>query len=397
MKYDFDSIVDRRGTNSVKWDICPDPEVIPMWVADMDFKAAPFILDALHRKVDQGVFGYTHPLQPYYDSVIDWFSRRRGWKIEKEWITPISGIVPALSIAVEALSKRGEGVVIQSPAYNCFFSSIRNNGRVLLENKLLYNEAEGSFSIDFEDFERKCADPNTTLYILCNPHNPSGRIWTADELRRLGEICLRHGVTIVADEIHCELEMPGFKYTPFASLSAEFQDSCVTFVSPSKSFNLAGLEIANIVCKSPEMREKIDRVINTWEHCDVNQIGVVALEAAYTQEGEEWLRQLNEYLAENYRILKETVGNAVPQVRICRLEGTYLVWMDCRALTSKGISTQDIQKSLTETEKVWINSGKMYGDEDFMRINIACPRALLAEGASRLAEGLKRIVDEWNK
>lgn len=392
MKYDFDEIVDRRGSNSVKWDLCPDPEVIPMWVADMDFKAAPFILDALHEKINHGVFGYTHPLADYYDCVIDWFSRRRNWSIQREWITPISGIVPALSIAVEALTRKGEGVVIQSPAYNCFFSSIRNTGRVLLENKLLYNEADGTFSLDFEDFERKCSEPSTTLFVLCNPHNPSGRVWTVDELTRLGQICLRHGVTIVSDEIHCELEMPGFRYTPFASLSAEFQDSCVTFVSPSKSFNLAGLEIANIICKDPAKREAIDRVINTWEHCDVNQIGVVALKAAYSREGEEWLGQLNDYLRENYNVLRNALAKDAPAIRLCPLEGTYLCWLDCRALTSKGVGTKEVQDELIRSEKVWINAGGMYGDSDFMRVNLACPRSVMEEGASRIAKGLGRLL-----
>jgi len=395
MRYDFDEVIDRHGSNSVKWDICKDPEVIPMWVADMDFKAAPFILDAVRKRVDHGIFGYTYPSASYYQATIDWFAKRRGWKIEKDWITYISGIVPALSVAIAALTEEDEKVIFQGPAYNCFYSCVRNNGRTLLENKLIYDDAAEapSFSIDFEDLERKCADPKATLFILCNPHNPSGRIWTREELTRMGEICLKHGVTVVSDEIHCELEMPGYTYTPFASICQEFEDNCVTFVSPSKSFNIAGLEIANIISNDPLKRQKFDKVINTWEHCDVNQIGVVALEAAYTAEGEEWISQLTGYIHENWKVLAEAL-RSVPEVKLCKLEGTYLTWLDCKALIAKGISTKEAQDSLIRNEKVWINSGTMYGDGDFMRINLACPRSLMSEGAARIAAGLRRLLDQ---
>lgn len=395
MRYDFDEVIDRHGSNSVKWDICKDPEVIPMWVADMDFKAAPFILDAVRKRVDHGIFGYTYPSASYYQATIDWFAKRRGWKIEKDWITYISGIVPALSVAIAALTEEDEKVIFQGPAYNCFYSCVRNNGRTLLENKLIYDDAAEapSFSIDFEDLERKCADPKATLFILCNPHNPSGRIWTREELTRMGEICLKHGVTVVSDEIHCELEMPGYTYTPFASICQEFEDNCVTFVSPSKSFNIAGLEIANIISNDPVKRQKFDKVINTWEHCDVNQIGVVALEAAYTPEGEEWISQLTGYIHENWKVLAEAL-RSVPEVKLCKLEGTYLTWLDCKALTAKGITTKEAQDSLIRNEKVWINSGTMYGDGDFMRINLACPRSLMSDGASRIAAGLRRLLDQ---
>lgn len=402
MRYDFDEIIDRRGSNSVKWDECADPEVIPMWVADMDFKAAPFILDAVRRRVDHGVFGYTHVPEKYYQSVIDWFWKRRGWKIEREWINYISGIVPALSVAVEALSQRGDNVVFQSPAYNCFFSSIRNTGRTILENKLI--RRGDSFEIDFEDFERKCSDPRTSVFVLCNPHNPSGRVWTREELQRLGEICLRHGVTVVSDEIHCELEMPGQRYTPFASICEEFQQNSVIFNSPSKSFNIAGLEIANIIIADPVKRASVERVINWYEHCDVNPLGVEALMAAYTPEGEEWLRELNEYLWGNYCVLKEMVEGAgagvelgadcgcaeASRVSVCKLEGTYLAWLDFSWYTSRGISTKELQERLIAEEKVWINSGTMYGDGNYMRINLACPRSVLREGVKRILRGVSR-------
>lgn len=399
MKYNFDEINDRRGSNSVKWDECPSADVIPMWVADMDFKAAPFILEALRRRVEHGVFGYTYVPDAYYRSVCDWFAKRRGWKIQPEWIQYISGIVPALSVAVEALSSPGDNVLIHAPAYNCFYSSIRNNGRIILESSLIC-DGKGqrpSFSIDFEDFERKCADPRTTLFILCNPHNPSGRIWTREELTRMGEICRANGVTVVSDEIHCELEMPGQQFIPFASISEENQQCSVTFNSPTKSFNIAGLEIANIIASDPEKYAKINKVINRFEHCDVNPFGVDALMAAYSDEGEEWLKELNAYIYDNYLALEKKLSEAAAQVKLCKLEGTYLAWMDCSAYTAKGISTKEMQDSMVEHEKVWINGGAMYGDGDYMRINLACPRGLLLEGADRIVSGLGRIMSELSR
>lgn len=392
MRYDFSTVFDRHDTNSVKWDLCPDPEVIPMWVADMDFKAAPFIMDAVRKRVEHGIFGYTHVPDRYYDAVIEWFGRRRGWTVKREWIRYISGIVPALSVVVDALTEPGEKVVFQTPAYNCFFSCVKNNGREGLESPLIYDGSgdQPTFRMDFEDLERKCSDPDAKLFILCNPQNPAGRVWTEDELLKAGEICRRHGVTVVSDEIHCELEMPGHRYVPFASLCP--QDTPVTFCSPSKSFNIAGLEIANIITADPDKYARIMKTIQKFEQCDLNPIGVDALIAAYSPEGEEWLSQLNGYIWQNYLTLKEMFERECPQIKVCRLEGTYLVWIDCKALTSKGITTLEVQDSLTANEKVWINSGTMYGDGDFMRINIACPHSTLVEGISRVTAGLKRFL-----
>lgn len=392
MKYDFDAVFDRHDTNSVKWDLCPDREVIPMWVADMDFKAAPFIMDAVRKRVDHGIFGYTHVPDRYYDAVINWFDRRRGWKIEREWIRYISGIVPALSVIVDALTEPGDKVIFQTPAYNCFFSCVKNNGRETSESKLIYDESgeQPTFRMDFEDLERRCADPSAKLFILCNPQNPAGRVWTREELLEVGDICRRHHITVVSDEIHCELEMPGHKYIPFASLCPE--DKPVTFCSPSKSFNIAGLEIANIVTADQDKYARIMKTIQKFEQCDINPIGVDALIAAYSPEGEEWLSQLNGYLYRNYLTLTEMFKKECPQIKVCKLEGTYLVWIDCKALTSRGISTLDIQNGLTANEKVWINSGTMYGDGDFMRINIACPHSTLVEGISRVTAGLKWLL-----
>ena len=387
MIYDFDEIIDRHDTNSVKWDIHSD--VIPMWVADMDFKAAPFIMDAVRSRVEHGVFGYTYVPQRYYDAVTGWFERRRGWHIDPADIQYISGLVPGLAVIVNALSEPGDKILFQTPAYNCFFSCVENNGRRVERNPLIYDD--GRYSIDFEDLERKCSDPEVRLFILCNPQNPAGRVWTREELARIAGICRRHGVPVVSDEIHCELEMPGHRYIPFATVCPE--DRPVTLCSPSKSFNIAGLEIANIVCPDPSRMERIRKAQRRMEQCDINPIGPDALVAAYSPEGEEWLRQLNSYLWDNFLTLKEMLARECPFVSVCPLEGTYLVWMDCKAFTAAGISTGFIQDSLMENEKVWINSGTMYGDGDFMRINIACPRATLIEGVGRIAAGLKRI---WN-
>ena len=258
MDYNFDELITRRGTNSYKWDSAADADVLPMWVADMDFRTAPAIVDALHRRVDHGIFGYTKVQDEYYQAIINWFGRRHGWKIEKDWIIYTSGVVPAISAIIKAFTCPGDKVLIQTPVYNCFYSSIRNNGCTFAANPLIYGDATESetsvmkrYTIDFEDLEEKASDPAVKLMLLCNPHNPAGRVWTVEELSRIGEICLRNNVIVVADEIHCELVLGGHEYTPFASISEEFSRNCVTCVSPSKAFNIAGLQIANIVAETP--------------------------------------------------------------------------------------------------------------------------------------------------
>ena len=391
---DFDIVHDRHGSCSVKWDLNPDPEVIPMWVADMDFKAAPFIQEAVRKRVDHGIFGYTHVPESYYRAVQDWFLRRRGWAVEREWIRPLGGLVPALSVAIPALTEPGDKVVFHNPAYNCFFSCVERNGREVSASTLSCRK-DGNrlhFSMDWEDLERRLADPRATLLILCNPHNPTGRIWTTEELRRIGNLCLQYGVTVISDEIHCELEMPRQRYTPFASLSPAFEAHCVTLCSPSKAFNIAGLEISNVITAAPGLRERIDRVIAATEHGGLNPLGVEALQAAYSPEGEAWLSGLNAYLYENFLTFERMLAEAgLAAFRLSDLQGTYLAWMDCRSLTERGISTDEIQRELTSVEKVWINSGTMYGDGGFMRINLACPRATLIEGTRRIIRGLQRL------
>lgn len=389
--YNFDELVPRRGTNSYKWDSAADDGVLPLWVADMDFRTAPVITDALRRRVEHGIFGYTRVPDEYYDAVTGWFGRRHGWQISKEWIIYTSGVVPALSAVIKALTEPGDKVLVQTPVYNCFFSSIRNNGCEMAESRLVYEDR--TYRIDFDDLERKAADPRVKLMLLCNPHNPAGRVWTRDELMRVGDICLRHGVRVVSDEIHCELVFAPHRYTPFASLAADFGDrsalfmaNTVTCVSPSKAFNTAGLQIANIVAADDTVRGRIDRAINDNEVCDVNSFGVEALIAAYN-DGASWLDELNAYLYANYRYLLDFFAARMPHLPVTRLEGTYLVWVDCRRL---GLTSKEIVSRLLTGQRLWLNEGTMYGDagEGFVRINIACPRSRLAEALERMCAGL---------
>ncbi len=378
MKYDFDKTIDRRATNSYKWDSAPEG-VLPMWVADMDFRTAPAIIDALQKRVVHGIFGYTRVPDAYYDAVTSWFSRRHGWDIDREWIIYTSGVVPAVSAVIKALTVPGDKVIVQTPVYNCFFSSIRNNGCEIMSNPL--RRTADTYEMDFDALERCAADPRAKVMLLCNPHNPAGRVWTPDELTRLGNICLRNGVTVVADEIHCELVYQGFKYTPFASLSDAFLHRSVTCVSPSKAFNIAGLQIANIVAFDNDLRSRIDKAININEVCDVNPFGVAATIAAYN-EGEEWLNQLVDYLHGNYEAMAEFCRRELPEFPITRLEGTYLVWMDCSSL---GMPSDALEHALLDDARLWLNAGTMYGaeGEGYMRWNIACPRSVMLDGLNR--------------
>ncbi len=377
--YNFDEIIPRRGTNSVKWDSLSHPDVLPLWVADMDFRTAPGIIQALQQRVEHGIFGYTHVPDEYYEAVNQWFTRRHGWSIRKEWIIYTSGVVPALSAIIKALTVSGDKVIVQTPVYNCFFSSIRNNGCETVCSPLL--RMGNTYKMDFDDLEQKASDPQAKLLLLCNPHNPAGRVWTREELQRVGEICLRHHVVVVSDEIHCELTYPGHDYTPFASLSETFSKHSVSCISPSKAFNIAGLQIANIVTANEDMRSSIDRAININEVCDVNPFGVIATIAAYN-EGEEWLDALRVYLYDNYLFMKAFCKEHLPDFPIMDLEGTYLAWMDCSCLH---LPSETLEQQLVEKAGIRLNAGAMYEapEEGFMRWNLACPRQQLAEALNR--------------
>ena len=387
MEYDFSRPTERRGTDSYKWDSAPETDIIPLWVADMDFETFPGITEALQRRVAHGIFGYTRVPEAYYEAVCRWFGKHHGWHINRKDIIYTSGVVPAVSAVIKALTLPGDQVIVQGPVYNCFFSSIRNNGCETVSNSLIYNKEELRYEIDFDDLERKLAHERARLMLLCNPHNPGGRVWTRDELTRVAELCHKYGVRVVSDEIHCELTLYDNEYVPFGSLPDELSHGSITCCSPSKAFNTAGLQIANIVCRDAEVRNRIDRAININEVCDVNPFGVIALQAAYSDEGYEWLTQLREYISSNYDLLRERFARELPKCKVMRMEGTYLAWVDC---TQLHLSSDEIEEMLMHENKVWVNAGSMYGTEGaaFIRINMACTSELLNEGITRIVNGL---------
>ncbi len=394
--YDFDTPLVRRGSGCVKWDQLPTElesgnadDILPFWVADMDFRTAPAIVEAIQRRAAHGAFGYTHVTDSYYDAVISWFERRHQWTVKREWIQYTQGVVPALSVVVKAFTEPGDQVVVQTPVYNCFFSSVRNNGCELVTSALKLTRDSLHYEMDFDDLEAKVSNPRAKLFILCNPHNPACRVWTHEELLRVHNICKKHGVVVVADEIHNELTYHGKRYVPYGVVSQ--MDNAVVCASPSKSFNTAGLQVANIFCANAEWRQRIDRAININEVCDVNPFGVVAVQAAYN-EGEEWLDQLCDYIYKNYEALCDYIAKEMPRLRVTPLEGTYLAWIDITAL---GITSEELTKKLLNEGRVWVNSGTMYGPVDgegFIRVNMACPRAQLMEGLRRI----KQVVDKCN-
>ncbi len=381
MEYNFSKIIDRHGSNSSKWDIIADKDFIPLWIADMDFPAAPPILDALRQRVEHSVFGYTMVPDSYYEAIINWFERRHQWQIKRDWIIYTTGVIPAISCSIKAFTTPGEKVLVQTPVYNHFFSSICNQGCEILENELI--RKDNTYEIDFDDFEKKCADQKTTVFLLCNPHNPAGRCWTKEELKKMNDICLKYGVKVICDEIHCEIVMPGNHYTPFASVQKYSHDNCVIINSPTKAFNIAGLQIANIICSNKEWRRIIDRYINIYEVCDVNPFGVVALQAAYNR-SEDWLDKLNLYIYDNYLYMIDFFRQHLPEIQIIKMEATYLAWID---ISSLGLSSEEAYEHILKEGKVMVSKGTLYGKkagEGYLRINLACSRKILEEGLNRI-------------
>lgn len=390
--FDFDELTVRKGTNCVKWDVPMPDDVVPMWVADMDFRTAPAVIEAVKRRAAHGIYGYTRVPQQYYDAIVGWFARRHNWTIDPTKIIYTTGVVPALSAIIKGLTKPGDKVIIQNPAYNCFFSSIRNNDCQLSANELVCRN--GRFEIDFGDLERRAADPDARLMIICNPHNPTGRLWSRDELKRIAQICRDHNVIAVSDEIHCELTY-GRRYNSFAPIAAEVGIDSVVCVSPSKAFNIAGLQTANIVTTNSDMLARIDRAINDNEVCDINPFGVVALIAAYN-EGEQWLEELCDYIWENYQITKRFFEERHPQYSFPELEATYLMWID---VTESGLDADTFAARLLDEGKVMLNSGTMYSqvepsaesNRQYVRLNLACTRARLEEALSRIDKFLSSL------
>jgi len=381
MKYNFDKITDRRDTYSIKyepaWRGKPE-DVLPLWVADMDFAAPPCVQEALVRRAEHGIFGYSEPDEAYFDVIRKWFEKRLNWTPRREWLTITPGVVNALYIAVRALTQPGDGIVIQQPVYYPFESSVIKTGRQLLVNELVYSQ--GRYSIDFADFEEKIKQAK--MFILCNPHNPVGRVWSREELTRMGEICLRCGVTVIADEIHEDFIYSGHKHLVFASLDPDFDNITVTCTSPSKTFNLAGLICANIFISNKDLRGKFK---DEYARCGLSQPGVMGLEAckAAYEGGEDWLEQLLDYLAGNMQLLKSYLLSNIPKIKLIEPEGTYLAWLDCKEL---GLSAKKLDETLTNRGKLWLSAGSSFGKggNGFMRINAACPRSVLSNALERL-------------
>lgn len=379
MKYNFDEITNRRGTASFKWDSDTDADILPLWVADMDFRTAPAVTEAVCRRAETGIYGYVRIPESYYDSLVSWFDRRHGWTIDRRRVICVPGVVPAVSAIIKALVEPGQGVILQTPAYNCFFSSVRNNDAVIVENKLRRVERGNLFTyeIDFDELERQAADPQNRLLVLCNPQNPTGRVWSRGELERICEICRRHEVRVLSDEIHCELVRHGSVYTPYATVD----DRAIVCCSPSKAFNTAGLQIANIVCPDPVTQSLVDHAVNVNEVCDVNPFGVVGLQAAYN-EGGEWLDRLNVYLDGNFDYLCRRFAEELPRLRVCESESTYLAWVD---ISATGMTSEEVARELHDRGRVRISPGEIYGDTHCIRINYACPRSRLSEAVDRMA------------
>ena len=397
----FEKGVCRRGTNCYKWDTLPE-DVIPMWVADMDFETAPCIKKAVMERAAHGAYGYTSIPKSYYESVCNWFATRHGWRPDPSWIVPAIGVVPGISACLEAFTRPGDKVIVLSPIYNCFYHCIHNYDCEALEVPLVtvHKNDRPTYAVDFDALRKAASDPKAKVMLVCSPHNPAGRIWTREELLEVGRICLSNGVLPVVDEIHCEFIMPGGEFTPFATVSPEFETGAVILNSASKAFNIAGLQIASIFCADPVKRAKIEKAVEVNYVCDVNPFGVVATQAAYTDEGAEWLRGLNERVWLNYKRLEEIVAAQLPEFPLYLLEATYLCWLDCRCICynpdgSLRMSSEDVEKSITDCERVRLNNGAMYGGEGFLRINLACPPAILEEGLARMVKGLRRLLSSF--
>lgn len=383
MTYDFDKLTDRRGTNSLKWDVAENE--LPMWVADMDFETAPEITEALKKRAAHGIFGYTVVPDAWKEAVSGWWERRHGFKMEQDWLIFCTGVVPAISSAVRKLTAVGENVLVQTPVYNVFFNSIRNNGRNIVENRLLYRE--GAYQIDWEDLENKLKDPQTMLMILCNPHNPTGSIWTREELARIGELCTDNHVLVLSDEIHCDLTEPGYEYTPFASVSEICAQNSVTCIAPTKAFNLAGLQTAAVAVPNEAVRHKMDRALNTDEVAEPNAFAIDAAIAAFTK-GDTWLDELREYLARNRKMVQNFLEQELPNVRLVPSHATYLLWLDCSRVIGDAV---ELSRYLRKETGLYVSAGISYGEagRQFLRLNIACPGERLSEGLKRLRDGVK--------
>ena len=391
MKYNFDQVIDRFDTASVKWDateaLFGEKELLPLWVADMDFKVPDEIIEAMRAQAEHGIFGYTTRKDSYYQSVIDWMKKRHQWTIKKEWICHSPGVVTALSLIVQAFSEPGDKILVQPPVYYPFMKSIEAHDRQVVYNPLLYKE--GRYEMDFEDLISKI-DDSVKILLLCNPHNPGGRVWTKAELERLGDICMEHGILVVSDEIHADLIFKPGEHTPFAAISEQFAENSIICTAPSKTFNLAGLQTSNIVIASKALRAKFEAETEKYAVGMSNSFGANATEAAYTH-GEQWLDEVLEYVEGNLQFITKYFEDHLPVLKVLPLEATYLAWIDCRAL---GLTNEELEKLFLSKAKVALNQGYIFGPggEGFVRINLACARSIVEKAAQQIEEAVNGMT-----
>ena len=388
MKYDFDKLTERRNTGSLKWEI--GETELPMWVADMDFETAPEIKEAVRKRAEHGIFGYSVVTEQWYKAYISWWKKRHNFTIDKEYLIFCTGVVPAISSIVRKLTTAGENVLVQTPVYNIFFNSIVNNGRNIVENRLVYDE-EG-YHIDFEDLESALSNPQTTMMILCNPHNPVGKVWDRETLARIGELCVKHHVIVISDEVHCDLTEPGTEYVPFASVSETCRMNSITCMAPTKTFNLAGLQTAAVMIPNEVLRHKVWRGLNTDEVAEPNAFAVEAAAAAFTK-GEAWLDELRGYLSENKRFARAYLEENLPQVKAAPSQATYLLWLDCRNVIG---NATELAAFIRKDSGLYLCAGKEYGEngKDFLRMNIACPKKYVEDGLKRLCRSIP-AYEKW--
>ncbi len=383
-KYDFDAVTDRRNTNSLKYDFAAErgmpADVLPLWVADMDFKTVPEVSEALQEKAAHGIFGYSEPDKEYYEALKNWFTKHYKWTPDTEKIVLSCSVIFSLCNLIEAVTEPGDAIIINQPVYYPFGESVRDNGRKLIDSGLVYSA--GRYTIDFDDFEKKIVENNVKLYILCNPHNPVGRVWSRKELLKLSDICLKHGVFVVADEIHADFVYPGHEFTSYATLGEKALSNAAVCTSASKTFNLAGLHNANTYIFSDDVRRKFKEIQNRKGYSQSNIMGIVACKAAYTY-GEDWHSELLSYLRGNIDYVRSFLSEKLPGIKMTEPEGTYLIWLDCSGL---GLSDRELNDRIVNKAKLWLDAGNIFGvrGEQFERVNIACPRKTLEEALNRL-------------
>lgn len=386
MKYNFDKEINRYNSNSLKYDCARErgipKDALPMWVADMDFETAPEILSAMHKSVDFGIFGYSVPKEEYYETIIHWFSSHFGWNPKAEWIVKTPGVVFAISVALRALTQKGDAVLIQQPVYYPFRAVIEDNERICINNPLVCRE--GHYEMDFEDMERKIIENHVKLFILCSPHNPVGRVWSREELIRVIDICKRHNVFIISDEIHCDFTYPGHVHTVLALLAEDYLNKMIICTSPSKSFNLAGLQLSHIFIPDRAVRGKFKKELSAVAYDESGTLALVAAKAAY-ESGGEWLAELKQYLFDNLKFLRGFLSEYMPKVKLIEPEGTYLVWLDFSACVE---SPEELKDKMLNKAKIWLDDGTMFGEEGacFERINIACPRTILIRALEQMKD-----------